>query len=110
MPSQIMQQVGAQKDARNSAYLQDDMDRWQANSMQPWERLGLAANLFTGVGGKGASATQNTYARNTTSPFVSGLGGALSGASLGGMLGGASMGSTFGPIGAGIGGLLGFMR
>lgn len=105
-PAQMLAGVGAAQDARNTALLQDDINRYQANAMAPWERLGLAANLFNGAGGRGATSTATTTgATNTTSPFVTGIGGAVSG---------AAAGSIFGPIGAGIGavggGLAGLFR
>lgn len=105
--SKMLAGVGAAKDAYGSAQLQDDIQRWQSNAMAPWERLGMAANLFNGAGGKGVSSTSTTQgALNSTSPFVTGLGGALGGASLGNML----MPGIGTGVGALAGGALGYFR
>lgn len=99
--------VGAAHDAHGAALLQDDIQRWQANTMDPWNRLQLAMGTITGAGSQGGQSTSTrTGALNSTSPFVSGLGGALGGASLGNMLF-PGVGAIPGAL---AGGALGFMR
>lgn len=87
--------VGDVRREQAEAELADEMNRFEFGQREPWERLGLQQQFYTGNFGGTSSFTQPYY-RN---PAAGALGGALGGAGVGGQFGG--------PWGAGAGALLG---
>lgn len=83
--------VGATYDAAN-----------QQNQQAPWSRLGAYAGLVNGMGGQGGTTSTSVP---KPGPWQGAAGGALSGASMGSMV----MPGWGTAIGAGLGGLLGYM-
>lgn len=96
---QGLQTQGLQQTYLDALYNQyQDARNWDVSRFQPYLQ-GLAA-----VQGGSVQSQQPG-----SSPVMGALGGGLAGAAAGGMIGGAANGATFGPWGAAIGGLLGYL-
>lgn len=96
--------LGSQQQALQQAQLQDQYRRWQEAQQYPLQMLALRQAAIPG-GGVGQTQTATTSGGTSASPFLSGLGGALSGAQLGYLVPG--LGTGLGAIGGGLLGLLG---
>lgn len=99
--SDLLAQVGAQREALGAQQLQDLMARFQFSQTAPWDVLKSYSGVVTGLGGTGGSTTGTS-----TGPAPNRALGALSGAA-----GGASVGDLMGHPGwgAALGGLLGVL-
>ena len=96
--------IGGQQEALQQALVNEDIDRFNYDQMEPYTRLGLYNQFVQGnYGGQGTATTTGTnLQRGSSTGNV--LGGALSGAGLGGSVGGP-WGAAIGGIGGGLLGL-----
>ena len=95
----MLADAGAQRENLAQAQINEDIERFNFNQMEPWTRLGLMQSLTEGnYGGTGTATSTGMIPRGSR------FGGAMSGA-----LGGAGIGASFGPWGAGIGAGLGLL-
>ena len=109
LPSQMLGEVGAQREAIAAQPLQEEMARFQFGQQLPYQQLqGYLSSVYgSPMGGFGTQTTQQPLYENRTT-------NALTGAALGG-LGGYALNRAFdfgspilsSGVGAGIGGLLG---
>jgi hypothetical protein len=99
----MLGQIGAQQQALQQAQLQDAYSRWQQAQQYPLQMLALRQSAIPGSAGMNTTATTSGGA--SRSPFLSGLGGALTGAQLGSFVPG--IGTGLGALGGGLLGLLG---
>jgi hypothetical protein len=81
--------------------LQGDMNRWNFQQQEPYDRLSFYNQMIQGTAGLGGT-TRGTASTGSGISGTGALGGALTGAQLGSLIPGLGTG-----IGAGIGGLLG---
>lgn len=94
--------VGAAQRAYDQALLDQAVQAYQYNQNLPYEKLAAYQSLI--AGGYGGTSTTDTSGAST-SPWMSALGGALSGAATGSLIPGAG---PWGPAGgAALGGLIG---
>lgn len=104
-------QAGASRDARSQQALNADIARWDYNQSEPLRRLEAYNALLQGGGGLGfGSQTSKASQASSGGGFntMGALGGAASGYATGGALAAAmGGGAMFGPIGLGIGALVG---
>ena len=88
------------------AQLQDAYTRWKEAQQYPLQMLALRQSAIPGSAGMNTTAT--TAGGTSASPFLSGLGGAATGASIGRMLAGPTGSVGWGlPAGGALLGLLG---
>ena len=100
LPSQILQQTGAQQQGQQQALTNESLQRFLQTQNAPNQQLQqYLANLGVITPGAGQTTTQ---AGGGPSTLQSGLGGAATGAAIGSVIPGLGTG-----IGAGIGGLIG---
>jgi len=112
LPSQMLGEVGAQREAIDSQSLQEQMARFNFGQQLPYQQLqGYLSSVYgSPMGGYGTQTTQQPMYQNRTT-------NALTGAVLGG-LGGYALNKAFdfgspglsAGAGAGLGGLLGYFR
>jgi hypothetical protein len=112
LPSQMLGQVGAQREAIAGQPLQEEMARFSFGQQLPYQQLqGFLSSVYgSPMGGFGTQTTQTPLTTNRTT-------GALAGALAGG-LGGYALNKAFdfgspylsSGVGAGIGGLLGYFN
>ena len=102
LPGQMLDAVGQQQMEYQQQLINEQIQRFQDQEMQPWNNLGMYQSLISGNMG---SSTTSQLAK--TNPLMSALGGAAVGGGLGAALGGAAKGSTYGWWGAAAGALLG---
>jgi hypothetical protein len=110
LPSQMLGEVGAQREAISSLPLQEQMARFSFGQQLPYQQLqGYLSSVYgSPMGGFGSQTTQTPLTTNRTT-------GALAGALAGG-LGGYALNNAFNfgspglssALGAGAGGLLGY--
>lgn len=105
-PSELMAAAGTTQDDYAQALLQDQINRWNFQQTLPAQQLAQYQNLVTGNFG-GTSTGTSTAPGTQRSPLLGALGGAATGAALSSMLP-AALGVT-GPIGMGIGALIGLL-
>lgn len=102
-PASRLGAVGDFYGARDQYDLNSLIERWNQAESRPWDQLGRANAIFTGIGQMGGTGT-------TVKPVT---GPSTAQQAVGGALAGAGLGSTFGPwgagIGAGLGGLAGLL-
>jgi hypothetical protein len=111
LPSQTLAEVGAQREAIASLPLQEEMARFSFGQQLPYQQLqGFLSSVYgSPMGGYGTQTTQTPMTTNRTTGV---LGGALAGG-----LGGYALNRAFdfgspglsSAIGAGAGGLLGYL-
>jgi hypothetical protein len=111
LPSQTLAEVGAQREAIASLPLQEQMARFSFGQQLPYQQLqGFLSSVYgSPMGGYGSQTTQTPMSTNRTTGV---LGGALAGG-----LGGYALNRAFdfgspglsSAIGAGAGGLLGYL-
>ena len=107
LPFDVQSQVGAQQRGFEQALLNEEVSRFAAEQLIPFQAAQAAAGLAFGMPG-GSTISQSIgpgAAQAGGNPFMSGLGGAASGAALGSMV---SPGIGTG-VGAVLGGLGGFL-
>jgi hypothetical protein len=103
----MLGQIGAQQQALQQAQLQDAYTRWKEAQQYPLQMLALRQSAIPGSGA-GMTTTATTAGGTSASPFLSGLGGAATGASIGRMLAGPTGSVGWGlPAGGALLGLLG---
>lgn len=105
MPSQIYDAVGLQRQQQQQAVLDAERARFYENKFLPLTMAQNAASMAFGMPGTGVASSTAPTGIRSPSPIASGLGGAAAGYALGSALPFASGG----PIGAGIGALLGIL-
>lgn len=93
--------VGQQNQGMNQAFLNDSISRWNWDQQLPDAKLAQYQNLIQGTFGGNMTGTSEGAKGN---PLMGGIGGAASGYALASMM--PALGIT-GPVGAGIGLLLG---
>lgn len=107
LPSQMLAQVGAQREAIAAQPLQEEMARYSFQQQQPVEAL---MSYLSGVYGTPLArvGTTTTTAPSSTNYLAQGLGGALLGSQVGNLFGGFGglSGSQTGAVLGGLGGLL----
>ena len=97
-----MSAVGEQQFAQEQAQLTDEVQRYFNEQLLPFLAAREAAGVAFGVPA-GISTTEASLPASQRSPFLTGLGGAATGAGLGGMFGGpygAAIGAGLGGIGS----------
>lgn len=100
---QVTSAVGSQQEGYEAAALTDQFNRWNLEQQLPYLKASDLLGLISGMPGATSVSTVKGYTP-TTSPFMSGLGGAASGAALGSMI----MPGVGTAAGAALGGLGGF--
>lgn len=99
-PSTMLAQVGSAYEDQAQKTLQDQINRYNSNDMEGWNRLSAANAIYGGAGQLGGT-------QSTTASKPSWLQGLLGGGALGASVGGLP-GALLGGLGGGIGGILGF--
>jgi hypothetical protein len=110
LPSQMLGEVGAQREAIASQPLQEEMARFSFGQQLPYQQLqGYLSSVYgSPMGGYGTQTTQTPLSSNrTTGALAGGLAGGLVGYGLNKAFDFGSPGLSSG-VGAGIGGLLGY--
>lgn len=98
--------IGQYHEGRAQDLINANMQRWDFNQNQPLAKL-QAYNALLQGGTQFGSTSTSQKASQARNPFLGAVGGAFAGDALGGALGSAMGGAGFGPIGMGIGALLG---
>jgi hypothetical protein len=110
LPSQMLGEVGAQREAIASQPLQEEMARFSFGQQLPYQQLqGYLSSVYgSPMGGFGTQTTQTPLSSNrTTGALAGGLAGGLVGYGLNQAFDFGSPGLSSG-VGAGLGGLLGY--
>lgn len=93
-PSQVMQDTGALRQQQDQLGINDAVNAYNFNQNADWDNLGKYQGILGGnFMGSGGSQTVPVTGSN---PLMGALGGAVAG-------------STFGPVGAGVGGVIGLL-
>lgn len=95
LPSQMLAQVGATKEDQTQNAINQEMQKWQFEQMEPWQRLGLYQGAISGNYGGATNATGTTtgggswYEPKSSSSggMLGGVGSMMSGLAGLGMLG-----------------------
>lgn len=95
--AQRLSQVGEAREGYNQDQINADIDRFNFDQQNPYNKLLNYLSMIQGNYGSSATAT-NPYGSTRRNPITGAIGGAMSGAQLG---------SMFGPVGTGIGGIAG---